>query len=192
MSKTSKDEILNAARLTAQAHGYTGLNIRGLADEVGIKAASIYYHFPSKAELGAAVAQRYWEDTARDLTLLREKEGDALKSLSRYPHIFRRSLESQNRLCMGSFMSAEYDDLPDPVKNEVQKFAEVNVAWLATQLQEAGITDHEASEKRARAIFAAIAGAQLMARSRNDIRLFDELIDGYQQAGLLPAVQSCV
>ncbi len=48
MSKTSRDEILNAARLAAQAHGYTGLNIRGLADEVGIKAASIYYHFPSK------------------------------------------------------------------------------------------------------------------------------------------------
>jgi AcrR family transcriptional regulator len=104
MSKTSRDEILNAARLAAQAHGYTGLNIRGLADEVGIKAASIYYHFPSKAELGAAVAQRYWEDTARDLDVLRDAEGDALRSLSRYPQIFRRSLESGNRLCMGSFM----------------------------------------------------------------------------------------
>ncbi len=33
MSKTSRDEILNAARLAAQAHVYTGLNIRGLADE---------------------------------------------------------------------------------------------------------------------------------------------------------------
>lgn len=79
MSKTSRDEILNAARLTAQAHGYTGLNIRALADDVGIKAASIYYHFASKADLGAAVAQRYWEDTARDLQALRETEGDALK-----------------------------------------------------------------------------------------------------------------
>ncbi|MDU8421706.1 TetR/AcrR family transcriptional regulator, partial [Pseudomonas syringae] len=83
----------------------------------------IYYHFPSKAELGAAVARRYWEDTARDLEMLRESEGDALKSLRRYPQIFRRSLESGNRLCMGSFMSAEYDDLPQPVRDEVQKFA---------------------------------------------------------------------
>lgn len=189
MSKTSRDEILNAARLTAQAHGYTGLNIRALADDVGIKAASIYYHFASKADLGAAVAQRYWEDTARDLQALRETEGDALKSLSRYPHIFRRSLESQNRLCMGSFMSAEYDDLPDPVKTEVKKFADVNVAWLNAQLQEAQVTGPGDSETRARAIFSAIAGAQLMARSRNDINLFDELIEGYSQAGLLPAVR---
>jgi len=188
MSKTSKDEILKAARLAAQAHGYTGLNIRGLADEVGIKAASIYYHFPGKAELGAAVAQRYWEDTAHDLEAIREAEGNALKSLSRYPHIFRRSLESQNRLCMGSFMAAEYDDLPEPVKKEIQKFADVNVVWLNTQLQEAGIASAEDGEKRARAIFSAIAGAQLMARSRNDIHLFDEIIEGYAQSGLLPSV----
>ncbi|MEM6161318.1 TetR/AcrR family transcriptional regulator [Erwinia sp. P6884] len=187
MSKTSKDEILQATRLTAQAHGYTGINIRSLADEVGIKSASIYYHFSSKAELGAAVAQRYWEDTARDLQALREAEADALGSLNRYPQIFRRSLESQNRLCMGSFMSAEYDDLPEPVKREMQKFADVNIAWLSTQLQEAGIVGSEDSEKRARAIFSAIAGAQLMARSRNDISLFDELIEGYTQAGLLPS-----
>lgn len=186
MSKTSRDEILNAARLTAQAHGYTGLNIRGLADEVGIKPASIYYHFPSKAELGAAVAQRYWEDTARDLELLREEAGDANKSLSGYPYIFRRSLERDNRLCMVSFMSAEYDDLPDPVKKEVQTFADVNINWLARQLEDAGITAPDESKTRAGAIFSAIAGAQLMARSRNDLQLFDTLVNGYRQAGLLP------
>ena len=186
MSKTSKDEILNAARLSAQAHGYTGLNIRSLANEVGIKAASIYYHFPSKADLGAAVARRYWEDTAADLKALRETEQDALSTLRRYSFIFRRSLESQNRICMASFMSAEYDDLPEPVKKEVQTFADVNIAWLVIQLEEAGITDPEESGKRAQAIYAAIVGAQLMARSRADISLFDTLIEGYAQAGLLP------
>ena len=31
---------------TAQAHGYSGLNFRDLADEVGIKAASIHHSFP--------------------------------------------------------------------------------------------------------------------------------------------------
>ena len=58
MSLSSKEAILAAARRTAQAHGYSGLNFRDLANEVGIKAASIYHHFPSKADLGAAVARR--------------------------------------------------------------------------------------------------------------------------------------
>jgi TetR/AcrR family transcriptional repressor of nem operon len=42
-------------------------------------------------------------------------------------------------------------------------------------------------ETRARAIFAAVAGAQLMARGRADITLFDQLIEAYQASGLLPA-----
>ena len=67
MSENAKEAILEAARRTAQAHGYGGLNFREIGAEVGIKAASIHYHFPSKADLGAAVARRYWEDTAAAL-----------------------------------------------------------------------------------------------------------------------------
>src|SRR6202041_1292641 len=104
---------------------------------------------------------------------------DPVRALRQYPQIFRRSLESDNRLCLCSFMSAEYDDLPEPVKKEVQAFADVNVAWLSKVLSAAGVVGPEKSEERARAIFAAVAGAQLMARSRSDILLFDELIASY-------------
>ncbi|HBR47604.1 MAG TPA: TetR family transcriptional regulator, partial [Afipia sp.] len=70
MSSNSREAILAAAKQTAQAHGYGGLNFRELADEVGIKAASIYHHFPSKADLAAAVAKRYWQDSAAALDAL--------------------------------------------------------------------------------------------------------------------------
>lgn len=184
---SSKEAILAAARRTAQAHGYGGLNLRDLADEVGIKAASIYHHFASKADLGAAVAKRYWEDTAAGLETLAAETGDPAKSLHRYPEIFRRSLENGNRMCLCSFMSAEFDDLPEVVKTEVQLFADVNVAWLDKTLAAAKLGDAEQRQARARAIFAAIAGAQLVARSRADLSVFDALIDGYRAAGLLPA-----
>jgi TetR/AcrR family transcriptional repressor of nem operon len=90
-------------------------------------------------------------------------------------------------MCLCSFMAAEYDDLPDAVKKDVQTFADVNVAWLAKVLSAAAVVAAGESEQRARAIFAAIAGAQLMARSRSDISLYDSLIEGYRAAGLLPA-----
>lgn len=187
MGTNSKEAILRAARPMAQAHGYNGLNFRTLADTVGIRAASIYHHFASKADLGAAVARRYWQDTANDLDRLRADSPDPMTALHQYPQIFRRTLESENRLCLGSFMSAEYDDLPAPVTREVQAFADVNVAWLSKVLAEAGVLEHGTGEDRARAIFAAVAGAQLLARSRSDIDLFDALIDTYRAAGLLPA-----
>jgi TetR/AcrR family transcriptional regulator, transcriptional repressor for nem operon len=187
MSSNSKEAILAAAKRTAQAHGYSGLNFRDLAEEVGIKAASIYHHFPSKAELGAAVARRYWEDTAAELDSMLAETSDPLRALQQYPDIFRKSLESDNRMCLCSFMAAEYDDLPEAVKKEVQTFADVNVAWLSKMLTAVAVVGADESEQRARAIFAAIAGAQLMARSRSDISLFDSLVDSYRVAGLLSA-----
>jgi TetR/AcrR family transcriptional repressor of nem operon len=187
MSLSSKEAILAAARRNAQAHGYSGLNFRDLADEVGIKAASIYHHFPSKADLGAAVARRYWEDTAAELESMLAETSDPFRCLQQYPDIFRKSLEADNRMCLCSFMAAEYDDLPEAVKKEVQTFADVNVAWLSKVLSAAAVVNSGESEQRARAIFAAVAGAQLMARSRSDISLFDSLIDSYRVAGLLPA-----
>jgi TetR/AcrR family transcriptional regulator, transcriptional repressor for nem operon len=187
MSLSSKEAILAAARRTAQAHGYSGLNFRDLADEVGIKAASIYHHFPSKADLGAAVARRYWEDTAAGLESMFAETSDPVRCLRRYPDVFRKALENNNRMCLCSFMAAEYDDLPEAVKKEVQTFADVNVAWLSRMLSAAAVVNSRESEQRARAIFAAVAGAQLMARSRSDISLYDALIDSYRATGLVPA-----
>jgi TetR/AcrR family transcriptional repressor of nem operon len=185
-STNAREAILAAARRAAQTHGYGGLNFRNLAEDVGIKSASIHYHFPSKADLGAAVARRYWEDSAAELEAMLDESPDPLHCLHRYPEVFRRSLASENRLCLCSFMAAEYDDLPEDVKKEVQAFTDAHVAWLSRALAAAGLVSAAESEQRARAIYAAVAGAQLMARSRADIALFDALIDSYRAAGLLP------
>ncbi|MCX4162402.1 MULTISPECIES: TetR/AcrR family transcriptional regulator [Paraburkholderia] len=186
-SSSTSESILAAAKAIAQAHGYNGLNFRDLADDVGIKAASIYHHFPSKADLGAAVAKRYWEDSAAALDALLAESADPLQCLRQYPDTFRKALERDNRMCLCSFMAAEHDDLPEVVMKEVRTFADVNIAWLSKVLSAAALVDSKEAERRAGAIFAAIAGAQLMARSRSDISLYDALIDGYRTAGLLPA-----
>lgn len=188
VAANAKEMILTEARRIAQSRGYNGMNFRELADRVGIKPASIYHHFASKADLGAAVAKRYWEDAAANLEAIGNEEDDPKAALRRYPEVFRRSLENENRLCLGSFMSAEHDDLPGLVMEEVQAFTDVNVAWLSRMLVSAGIVDSDDGAKtRGRAIFASIAGAQLMARSRSEIALFDTLVEAYQSTGLLPA-----
>jgi TetR/AcrR family transcriptional regulator, transcriptional repressor for nem operon len=187
MSSNARETILAAARKTAQAHGYGGLSYRDLADAVGIKAASIYHHFASKADLGAAVAKRYWEDTAAELDAMLAETSDPVRCLRLYPGTFRRSLEDGNRLCLCSFMSAEYANLPEIVRREAQGFADVNIAWLGKVLVMAGFVEPENGEARARAIFAAVSGAQLYARSRSDVAQFDSLIESYRASGLLPA-----
>ncbi|WP_295635620.1 TetR/AcrR family transcriptional regulator [Novosphingobium sp.] len=184
---TSREAVLAAARRIAMARGYNGLNFRDIAAQVGIKAPSIHHHFATKADLGAAVARRYWEDTVGQLAAIADEEPDPIVALRRYPEIFRASLSNDNRICLSSFMAAEYDDLPDRVKTEVQCFADVNVAWLGKLLNDTRIVEPGESESRAKAIYAAVAGAQLFARGRSDIALFDTMIASYRAVGLLPA-----
>jgi TetR/AcrR family transcriptional repressor of nem operon len=186
VSTDSREKILTAARLVAQAHGYNGLNFRDLAEEVGIRAASVYHHFPSKASLAEAVAKRYWQDFAAVLEDLLVQSHDPIAALRRYPETFRWALENENRMCLSGFMAAEYDDLPETVRKEVQAFTDVNVAWLSKVLSAAKVVSGKKVEPRARAIFAAVAGAQLLARSRADITVYDAVINSYRAAGLLP------
>jgi AcrR family transcriptional regulator len=60
MAKTKTDmreAVMTAAKATVQSHGYNALSFRELAKEVGIKSASVHYHFPTKGDLGAALAR---------------------------------------------------------------------------------------------------------------------------------------
>ena len=186
LKRDVREAILVAAREAAMSYGYGGINFRDLAEAVGIKAASINYYFANKAVLGEAVARRYWEDIARDLAAISAGAQNPMEALRQYPGIFRLSLERNNRMCLSSFMATEYDVLPDQVLKEVQTFADVNTAWLRDQLIAAKLVEPKDGEAKARAIYAALAGAQIIARSRSDIDLFDSLVRSYQEAGFLP------
>ena len=178
-----REEIMAIARTVAQSHGYNGLSFRELAKAVGVKSSSIHYHFPAKEDLGAALARRYREDAKATL-------GEPIEPYESLAHLignFRLALERNNLMCLCGLMAAEYDDLPESVKAEVTGFADDLVAWLSQILS---LLDpsrpSDAIRQHAFAIYAAIAGAQLTARGRGDITVFDTIIEGYRRCGLIP------
>ena len=178
-----REEILAIARTVAQSHGYNGLSFRELAKAVGVKSSSIHYHFATKEALGAALARRYRDDARAELG----EPADARDGLAMLIGNFRLALERDNRMCLCGLMAAEYDDLPDSVKAEVRGFADDVVGWLSQVLSR--LDPRRSSNtirQQAFAIYAAIAGAQLTARGRGDITVFDSIIEGYRVCGLIP------
>jgi TetR/AcrR family transcriptional repressor of nem operon len=73
------------------------------------------------------------------------------------------------------------------VRAEVDRFTNVNVKWLTEVLSlRKAKTGKDAIQHQALAIFAAIEGAQLVARGRGDIAMFDRAVTAYRAAGLFP------
>ena len=133
MSDT-KQRIMDLARPTVQALGYSGLSFRELAKAVGIKSASIHHHFPTKGDLGAALAQRYTADFAEYLDGLLVGSPNQEQCLAKYADVFRNTLLNENRMCMAGIMAAEHEELPTEVRAEVIKYTEMNVRWLVRAL----------------------------------------------------------
>ncbi len=183
----TRDEILATAKAVAQAHGYNGLSFRELAKAVGVKSASIHYYFPTKGDLGAALARRYREEAMMLLDGYLAEHLDPASCLARYTGAFRMALERDNRMCLCGIMAAEYDDLPEAVKVEVTAFADDNITWLSKVLS---LLDPsrpvEAVNQHASAIYAAVGGAQLTARGRGSISMYDSIVEAYRLNGLIP------
>lgn len=61
VTKSGRVRILDEAERLFRTRGYHAVTMRDIASEVGIRQASLYYHFPSKEELFVAVCERMFE-----------------------------------------------------------------------------------------------------------------------------------
>ncbi len=187
MTTDTRQSIMDEAKLVVQAHGYSALSFRELAKTVGIKNASVHYHFPTKGDLGAALARQYSDEAQVFLNSLPLDSDAAAQTMKTYTDAFRAALERDNRMCLCGIMIAERDELPEMVRGEVDRFTEINVQWLKSFL-EALTPQARASEitDRAVAIFSAVEGAQLIARGCADVQVFDRCMNAYGATALFP------
>jgi TetR/AcrR family transcriptional regulator, cholesterol catabolism regulator len=59
---TSNEEILKQCRLIAQTSGIQTLDMRSLANAMGVSLGSLYHYFPSKQDLLLASVASIWQD----------------------------------------------------------------------------------------------------------------------------------
>jgi TetR/AcrR family transcriptional repressor of nem operon len=180
-----REQLMAAGRKMVQARGYNALSFRDLASIVGVKSASVHYYFPTKGDLGAALARRYTEDGMAYLDAMLTEGLGYRACLDRYVALFRKALEDGNRMCLCGIMAAESEDLPEVVRVEVAAFTNANVAWLTQLLAERRPgTDEAYARRRGAAIYAAVAGAQLVARGRGDPAVYDAIMAAFAGTGL--------
>jgi len=170
------EEILDVAERMARIGGYNGFSFREIAKEVGIKSASVHYHFPGKAELGVAVARRYTERFLNGLGAPDEPGAEPEALLKRYVAAYRSALVDDGLMCLCGMLGAEIAYLPEVVAQEAKRFFEANIAWLTTVLaRKGGERDVRADALR---MISTLEGALILARSLDDVSAFDAATRG--------------
>lgn len=129
----------------------------------------------AKAELGHALIARYAERFASSLAAIDENEASAPGRLREYTTLYRNVLEA-GRMCLCGMLAAEYQTLPDAMRQAVTKFFDANHVWLTRVLEEgrADGTIQFAGQARdaAELIVGSLEGAMLVARTYGDTSRF--------------------
>src|SRR5215470_5238625 len=133
-SPSKRDEILDVAERMIRSAGYNAFSTRDVAEAVGIKAASVHYHFPTKAELGVAVTRRYTDRFLQKLGDPTKVKGDLREVISHYAGEFRRALRRDGKLCVCGVLGAEIGGLPADVGGHTRIFFEKNLEWLVAAM----------------------------------------------------------
>jgi TetR/AcrR family transcriptional repressor of nem operon len=176
--RDTRGELLAAAENLVRCRGYNGFSYRDLAEQIGIKTASIHYHFPAKADLGAALVELVRARFGKTLAQLDAEENDPRRRLERFVQVFQAStIDRENRMCLGAMLAVEQETLPDAVRQAVQQlFAEIE-AWMAKLLaegrQKRQFQFRGTPDLAARAVFSSLEGALVVARAFGDIRRFE-------------------
>jgi len=163
--------ILDVAEELAQTRGYNGFSYADVAAKLGVTTPSLHYHFPSKADLGCALIDRYQESFGAALVAIDRRGGTPGDRLREYAALYD-SVMMNDRMCLCGMLAAEYATLPVAMQKGLKVFFDTNERWL-TAVLESGLRAGEfqfteSSNARARVLLGALEGAMLVARSYND------------------------
>lgn len=170
MSLTMKEKILTAAEKRVRSAGFTEMSFRDLANDVGIKSASVHYHFPTKADLGEALVTRYAEQFEAELDKIDPEDLQA--ALDGFVALYSNALVLGESICLCAVMGAEAIGLPENVNQRTKVFFEMNVAWLV-----ALFARHKVGTPSdlANLIVAALEGGMIVASASNNRSLFEQV-----------------
>ena len=167
MSK--KEALLKAAENKVRLGGYNNFSFRELATEVGIKSASVHYHFPTKADLGAALAHQYTNSFLSALGEPNEIKEKGQNPIDIYTDLFRQALLEDDKMCLCGLLGAQSESLPDKVRLEVKRFFELNLSWLRT----AHIANNEQDPAYAAIMtMSVLEGGMMISKALNDHSYF--------------------
>ena len=172
MATETAERILDLAERLIQTRGYNGFSYADIAQDLGIRKASLHHHFPTKSDLGRRLLERYHDRFLGALAGIDARVKKPRARLQAYAGLYEGVLRDGERMCLCGMLAADFTTLPKAIREEVRRFFDVNEAWLAGVLAD-GRRDRSLKvsgpvDAEARVLLDGFEGAMLVARTYGD------------------------
>lgn len=131
MSKrNTREDILNCAEKLLQERGYHGWSYQDIACKVGIRKASIHYHFPFKENLGCALVVAYQTKLHNALSDIEAVEANPQRRLQEMISLIAQVVEEPNLYCLCGMLASDFTTLDPKMQEEVRKAFKLMQNWI--------------------------------------------------------------
>jgi TetR/AcrR family transcriptional regulator, transcriptional repressor for nem operon len=130
---TTREAIINTADLLIRGKGYNAFSFKDISESIGIKTASIHYHFPTKTDLGVATIQEHFGRFERLKAELSDK--DPLLQLIVFLEVYSQ-IEAEGRVCLVGSLATDLNTVDDAIKTELKAFAQMILDWITAIVAE--------------------------------------------------------
>ena len=164
-----KQQILEIATELVQTRGYSAFSYQDLSDRLGITKASIHHHFPSKDDLGKAVAEKYSADVQAALAKAKRKSDDPWVQLEGYVQLVLDIAKTRDRICAAGSVQSEINVVPKAMGKSMCSLVQYVIGWISeviTNGRDHGVMEFPGtSDSQAALIFSAAQGAMQYGRA---------------------------
>jgi len=131
MSK--REEIIQLADTLIRQKGYNAFSFYDISDKVGIKTASVHYHFPAKSDLGVAVIEQHIENLNNVIEHYKQKS--STEKLDKFFSIYA-NIKKENKVCLVGSLATDFNTLDKKVQQKLKAFSEVMLNWVSNFLED--------------------------------------------------------
>lgn len=134
MASDRAEQILDVAEREMRKGSFDAVSFRDIATAIGIKSASVHYHFPTKGDLGRAVVLRYADRFMDAMGPPDDPSQSPADRIARLASGYVAAFQQDRSLCLCTGLGAVANHLPDDTAVQVEAFYIRLSQWIATAL----------------------------------------------------------
>ncbi|WDU63823.1 TetR/AcrR family transcriptional regulator [Pseudomonas poae] len=130
---STRSDLLTSAEILLRTKGYAAFSYADLAEDIGIKKASIHHHFPTKESLAIAIVESYLFRFKNQLECINDENTGIIDRLTAFALMFAQSSKNAMLPLCGA-LAAELLALPKSLKELTRDFFEIHLNWLQANI----------------------------------------------------------